>query len=205
MRLIKVFSLAVVAALAAMAFAGASSASAESTVLCKEDTASLSCPVDKQASHVHFISPKANTQRLNEILNVSCTLLFLGDTVGGTLSQPILIEGSLTFTNCTFGCTYSEKNGPGLFELLKTATELGSLTGQFLVNVNCFGFFNCNYVGEGLIGHVLGGLAVNPTIGGPGHITFVEALVESESSESCPETATLDALFISLEALYIRS
>jgi hypothetical protein len=199
------FGLAALAAVAAMAFIGASSASATfSTTLCSVDTANLECP-NNQVSHVHQVSAKANTFLLNEVLNVSCIALFLGDTVGGTLNNPLVISGAFTYTSCTFGCHVLEKNGPATIKVLKTAAELAEVTGKGLVNVNCFGFINCDYIGDGLVGHGLGGLAINPTSGGPGHVTFPKVLVQNESGGECPEPAFLDALYVSLNAEYIRS
>jgi len=189
------FSLTALAAVAAMAFVGATSASAEDTTLCKENTETLTCPAGQQASHVHFVSAKADSFLLNSTLDVSCVSLFLGDTVGGTLGKPLLIEGNFTYSSCTTFCSAKEENGPAHLEVLKTAQGLADVTGEGLVTVNCFGFFKCSYIGTNLTGHGTGA----------GHVTFEEAAVKSESGGSCPATASLDALFVSLENLFVRS
>jgi len=216
------FGLAAIAAVAAMAFVGATSASAEPTTLCTVDTENLECPAN-QASSVTFVSTKANSQLLNSTLNVSCTSTFNGEAeyveeekegkkvkVYTTLGSPLVLLGKFTYTNCTTFCNVKEENGPATIEILKTAAELALVTGEGLVNVNCFGFFNCSYIGKGLEGHGLGGLetTVKHESGEVllrAHVSFVKAPVENETGGSCPSGATLDALFVSSVDLFLRS
>ncbi len=63
MKLIKMFGLAVLAALMAMAFVGTGSAMAESTSLCTEDPGEgKACPEGKSLTHLHETTAAARRQ-----------------------------------------------------------------------------------------------------------------------------------------------
>jgi len=68
------FGLAVIAAVAATAFVGASSAMAESTVLCTEDALEEACPPGKVATHIHLETQKLNAAH-TALVSAKATLL----------------------------------------------------------------------------------------------------------------------------------
>jgi hypothetical protein len=197
------FGLAAFAAVAAMAFLGASSAMASSTALCKVDTSP--CPAGQLVSHVHFVDPAA--QLLNPIQNVTCEALFLGDVQNATLlGAPVEILGNFTYTNCSGGCEAKEVSKKAEVNVLKTGTELGEVVGEGEVLVKCALILHCIYNGVNLVGHGLGGLAT--TAAEKGHVTFSKTPVERVGGQSlllCPSSATLDALFESLEKQYLTA
>jgi hypothetical protein len=110
---LKIFGLTALAAVATMAFAVASSAMAESTALCKEDSAGSTCPLGDLASHIHFVAPAA--QLLNPIQNIIWeALIFLKTTT--ELSEVTGEYKALLKCALTLHCVYSGKNlvGHGL-------------------------------------------------------------------------------------------
>jgi hypothetical protein len=194
------FGLAAVAAVAAMAFVGASSAMATSTALCTEDSAGATCPAGKLASHVHYVATGALL--LNPILTISCTALFLGNVSNPTLlGAPLVINGNLTYSSCTVGCTVTEVSAGATIEALKTGAEEAKITGSGEVEVFCAGVLECTYNGTGLAGEGKGPLVT----GDNGHVTFTNQKVEKTGGPLCPQEAKLDALFIALPSpLYLR-
>jgi hypothetical protein len=214
------FGLAAIAAVAAMAFVGASSAMAENTSLCKEDVAlGTACPSGKLALHVHFETQKlsggvlvpAKNKLLNPILTVECVGLFLGDVTNATLlGAPLSILGNLTYGSCTAGCTVTETSTDGVIQALRelvagALSELAKVTGTgFKVLVNCgLSLLHCVYDGQGLVGDGLGALAAGHT----GSVKFTEAPVHAVEGVLCPSEAKLDANFLPLESepFYVRS
>ena len=186
------FSLVTLAALMAMAFLGASSAMAESTSLCSNDSKS-SCT---EITHVHETSVGKGKLK-SSLPTIECTVLFLGDTVEGS-STPLVIEGNFTYTSCNNFCSVKEESPNATIEVLKTASELAAVTGEGLVHVSC-PFINCNYVGEGLEGHGLGALTSSSA---NGNVVITEQNIEAESG-SCPEEAFLTLTTTPLSATYI--
>jgi hypothetical protein len=208
------FGLAVIAAVAATALAGASSAMAENTSLCKEDVAlAAACPSGKLASHVHLETQKlsggvlvpAKLKVLNPILNVECVGLFLGDVTNATLlGAPLTILGNFSYSSCTAGCSMTEVSSDGVLNALREGgEELAKVTRTgILVLVNCgLSILHCVYDGEGLVGDGLGALAAGHT----GAVKFNDAALHVKDGVLCPSEAKLDANFLPLEALYIRS
>jgi hypothetical protein len=202
------FGLAVVAAIAAMAFVGASSAMAENTAICDEDPAggALACPSGHLVQHVHYVASGAKL--LNALHEVVCDALFLGDVLSPFLGAPLHIEGNFTYSNCSTGCEAKQVSSTILIEVLKTAPELANVTGKGEVLVNCVSIIgktliHCIYNGKNLTGHALGGLTT--TAAEKGHVTFTNAVVEKVSGILCPNTAELDALFESLNKEYLKS
>ncbi len=188
------FGLAAIAAVAAMAFVGASSASAEATELCLNASGECNPP-----ANVHYVTPEKGTL-LNPVLNVKCIGLLSGGVTESSGNPATIEVTELKYTSCTFGCTVKATK-LGQLLVLQEGVELATVTGHgFVVNVNCFGFINCDYSSEALNGH---GLGPNVT-GGVDHVTYAEAPVKNVGGESCPETGKLDALFASLQAIYIR-
>jgi len=192
---IKMLGLAALAALLAMAFVGASSAMAESTVLCSNDS-ETSCT---EVTHVHETS--VGKAKLLSEPTVECDVLFLGDTVAGT-SAPLHIDGKFTYTNCNNSCVVEEVNGPALIQVLRTATDLSAVTGEGLVKLTCFfGFIKCSYNGEGLEGHGTGPLKSAQT---NGSVVIKEQETHIETG-TCPESAFLDITTTPLSKTYIKS
>ncbi len=214
MQWIKTLGLAAVAALTAMALMGATSASAETTQLCKK-VAPNPCEAVTEA---HFLSvnlPPGDVTKdgkvilLNDIALAECEVLLKMTNPTGT--NPVTFNTvSLVYTNCNNGCKVTViAVGTISFLKLGVSTELGDVTGTgFVINVNClFGALNCDYDFTNLVGHFLGASTFGATTNGKGHITYTKALLNPKEKlggiSSCPK-AELDALFQSLTPIYIR-
>ncbi len=200
MKSIKMFGLAAVTALMAMAFVGVSSAMAEHTALCEEDKALCAEPIE----HLHEESAGSVTF-LTSALNVSCeNVLFLGDT-RVALANPLVIDGTFTYPEfeCNNKCIVEEENGPAEVKVLREGNELAKVTMEWLIHVICFGFINCRYNGVGLLGHRLGPLPL-PTQ--PfGEVSMIGKTLNKESGTLCPSVAKLDFVTTPLEPVYISS
>jgi hypothetical protein len=208
---IKMFGLAALAALMAMAFVGASSALATgSTALCKTDA--FECPAGNTISHIHEVSVGKGLL-LSSLPRIECTVLFLGDALrnaeGNALANPLLIHGHFTYTACNNFCSVSEPaNQDSLIEVLRLGTELADVTvqegvegeegGKGEVIVAC-PFFNCRYNFQGLEAHGLGPLLVGS---GNGQVK-VEGQEISPESGGCPAQTFLDLTTTPLEPNYI--
>jgi hypothetical protein len=193
---IKMLGLAALAALMAMAFVGASSAMAESTALCKADEEK--CSEANTITHVHETS--VGKAILLGSPKVECNVLFLGDTLAGS-AAPLVIEGTFTYTSCTNFCTAKEENGPSEIQVLKTAEELGAVTGEGLVHLTCPFGINCFYNGEGLEGHATGPLK---SAQANGSVVLTEQETTKESGSGiCPEEGFLDITTAPLIKTYI--
>ena len=196
MKPIKMFGLAALAALMAMAFVGVSSAMATgSTALCASEQATCSSPV----THVHEVSVGKGVLK-SSLPTIECNVLFLGDALNSGLGNPLVIHGQFTYTSCNNFCKVKEETANATIEVLKTASELASVTGEGLVNVTC-PFINCNYVGTGLEGHGLGPLTSSQA---NGSVVLTEQYTEKESG-SCPEEAFLTLTTTPLSAPYIST
>jgi hypothetical protein len=197
-RFIKMLGLAAVAAVAAMAFVGASSAMAESTLLCTADEpAACNAPAT-----VHFIDPAATLLTTAPVLTITCEALISGTP--GVLGAPQKVSvaaGGLTYSNCNNSCT-AVNEASGVINVLKSGHEAAKITGEgFLVHLKCGAAINCFYNAEGLEGSALGPLL---TADGKTHVTTTAAAVHKVKG-LCPSTALLDSLFISLDPqIYIR-
>src|SRR6476469_3536806 len=132
MRLIKMLGLAAIAALAEMAFVGASNASATNTVLCKVNQ--LVCPAGSEyTGHVEWLAIEPTLK--GTFVGISGTYtckhsIVLGNALGLANPQVTHIE-KITFTTCHLlapfvnqSCEISSK-ALGLLDLLKTAPNLG--------------------------------------------------------------------------------
>jgi hypothetical protein len=192
------FGLAALAALLAMAFVGASSAMAGSTVLCSNDS-EASCTA---VTHVHEATLAGSQAVLKtSILTVKCDALFLSTSVGGE-AAPQVIKGSFTYTNCNNSCVVTEENGPSEILVLRTGHETSSVTGEGLVHVVCGSFINCLYNGEGLVGTGKGPLLSTET---NGEVKLTEQAVSEEGgSFFCPDTSELTIVTTPLSATYIK-
>jgi hypothetical protein len=219
-KLFKMLGLAAVAALMAMAFVGASSAMAESTALCKEDTALFEkegekkyvatdeCPGAQRISHVHEESVGKGLL-LSSIVEIKCNVLFLGDVISANnLGNPLEILGHFTYpkagceTENGTQCEVKETSTHAIIKVLRLGHELADVTGSAEVNAHCGFFINCTYNGEGLSGHALGPLLSTQA---NGEVRVEEQTTHKTGGSLCPESAKLDLLTTPLEKTYISS
>lgn len=190
MKPLKMFGLAVLGALTAMAFTGASSAMAESTALCNED--STTCAGGHLVTHVHEVTLTGKKAKLlNSLMTVECDVSFLGDTVK-ELGAPLVIEGNFTYTNCG-SCEVEEIGGPSIVNVLRTGHETASVTGEGEVHVKCSAI-NCYYNGEELLGTAKGPLLSTET---SGEVSIAGQATNKVKGTFCPSTAFLDIVIAS--------
>lgn len=193
-RLIKMFGLAMLAAIASMAFLGASSASAnQSTTLCKINQ--LPCAAANQWPKGTLIDglTVGTALLLSSIVNVHCHGTANGSITSAALANPLV--GSLTpkFTNCKTsggeGCTVTSSAGTML--LLKTAKELAIATiHNVLARVQCGFFIDCSYVSNGV---TLDALSLKSGVPALLHANEIE--LENEGGFLCPDESFWDALY----------
>jgi hypothetical protein len=197
---IKISGLAVLAALMAMAIAGASPAMATSTQLCAVDAS----PCSSAVTHVHETTLAGSPMNLLSSLgNVTCDVLFLSTSVGG-LRAPQLIEGNFTYTNCkriTEVCTVTEIIGPSLHDVLKEGHETASVTVGPTFKVKCGPFINCTFFWE-VTGTAKGPLLSTET---NGQVSIIGATPFATSGILCPGASELDIVTTPLSATYISS
>jgi len=214
----KIFKMACTTALAlltVMAFAGASSAMAGSTALCDQTPeggidfpggtilTGETCPSGHRVTHVHEATLEAvKAKLLTSVLNVECSVLFLGDALGEGLGSPLIIHGSFTYSNCNANCTATEENGPAEIKVLRTGHETATVTGEGLVHVECKGFINCRYNGVGLQGTAKGWWLSSGAYPN-GEVNIQEQTTNKESGFLCPSTAKLDITTTTLERMFI--
>lgn len=190
---IKMFGLAALAALLAMAFISASSAIAEPTALCTEDVET--CSAGSRITHVHEVSV-GKGKLLTSVATVECEVLFLGNVISPEATgAPLEIEGNFTYpeagceTTTGTKCEVKETSTSALIEVLKTGHELAEVKGSAEVNAHCGGLINCTYNGEGLVGHGLGPLLSSST---NGNVNISEQTTNKTGGLFCPKTAKLD-------------
>ena len=197
MKPIKMFGLAALAALMAMAFVGASSAMASSTALCATEGATCASPV----THVHETSV-GKAKLLSSFPTIECNVLFLGEVAEG-LASPVVINGIFTYFSCNNFCSVSEVAGTeAKVEVLKeVGFELASVTYEREVHFTC-PFINCVYNGEGLEGDARGPLNSPASANGSVAISGQEM---NRVSGSCPEPMILDITTTPLSATYLSA
>jgi len=216
--------LAAVAAIAAMAVVGASSAVAGSTQLCREHpNAENKCPVGSSfeliKNGLHYVDPLALLKAVGPFgitKDILCEALFLGEALD--LAAPLVIHGefkygkphgtgSLPEGSC-FEMEKEENCGEikevgtlgGLLLVLREGHELAKVTDdEFEVLTQCGGL-HCVYNGVGLIGHALG-----PLLAPLGHsdVTYTEQEVTKVSGFLCPNNTKLTTVQKSLVPVYI--
>jgi hypothetical protein len=200
MRLIKMFGLAAFAAVAAMAFVGATSASAlTNTQLCSEHPALL-CPAGKGVTSVHQVLAAGTVGELLAAIDVLC-LGYLVEATALGLGNPQSVHSlSQSFTGCGTGsghnnCTVSVESGQQpLFDLLKTGLDQGVLTalsGQLRILCANLGF-DCLVDLTGAEFEADGG-----------HLTANSTLVTLLGGFICDDEAYLDALLETLGDVYV--
>jgi len=198
MKAIKI-GLAALAALMAMAFAGASSTMAESTSLCTADGSG--CGI----THVHETTLSgAKAKLLAGLITVSCDVLFLGDTLSAT-GSPLVIHGNFTYTECG-SCTVEQlEGGEATLEILKEGHETAKVTGEGVVFFDCGGIaLECEFDHEGLVGTAKGPLLSGET---NGSVTITNQVVHKHAGGGplCPNESKLDIVTTPLSATYIAS
>jgi hypothetical protein len=202
MKAIKMIGLAALAALMAMAFVGISSAMAESTSLCSADE--NPCAGANQLSSAHETSV-GKAKLLTSIGTTECNILFSG-TISTTLTNPLVISGGFTYTNCELGnssCTWTEENGPGEIKVLKEGHETAKVTGEYLIHQVCGKSIDCSYTGTGLVGTGKGPLLSTQA---NGEISLMEqARTKEAGGFLCPKTSKLDITTTPLTKTYITS
>ncbi len=196
MRLIKMFGLASVAAVAAMAFVGATSASALNTQLCTTHT-SLTC--GSAATSVHLVLAAGTVLRLLAAISILClgeleelTPLSLGNPQTlHTLSRVRTGCGtSSTHNNCTLTATQLP-----LSTLSKTGLDEGVETiinGQMRLVCSNIGL-DCLYDAAGMEFEV-----------SANHVTANETgVTELGGKFFCPDEGLLDGLLETLTNTYV--
>jgi hypothetical protein len=204
MKPIKMFGLAALVALMAMAFVSISSAMAETTALCSADPGTGSfekCAGGNLITHVHETQGLFELVKvLNNVINVECNVLFLGDTVFESLSSPLVIQGSFTYSSCNSSCTITEVGGPHFRTILKLGHETADVTDESEMQVKCSLFLNCTYNGEGLKALAKGSLlSFEPR----GEVRIERQELHKVGGGLCPSTAKLDIVTTPLSATYI--
>ncbi len=195
----RIISLGIASALF-MLLLGPSAASGESTQICTNHSGGCI-----EASTIHFVT----TEKLifeNPVLNVSCNSLMSGTRITGGLQSfgPVQFTiTSLTFTSCTFGCSVSTQQLDNIY-VLNEGLEVGRVTGggNLLIEISCFGFFDCFYTWAAGLGEFLGALIKN--VGGVGHLSLAPDMLWTKGT-FCPEEQILEALYRSLSPLYLRT
>jgi hypothetical protein len=206
MKPIKVFGFGVVVALMAMAFAGASSAMAESTALCDTDPGTGStavCPSGHLITHVHLVTLAGVKAKLLSNLTIECEILFLGDTLS-SLANPLVIHGNFTFTNCSGGCIVTETSADSLLSVLKLGHETADLTLDGAWFFDCGTIFECEYEAAGFKGIGKGPLLSSETDGD--FAISGQEFHKLGGGFFCPKTAKLDmSLTPSPSPIYITN
>ena len=200
MKSIKMFGLAALAALMAMAFVGTTSAVAESTQLCDADPGNGSianCLSGHAITSVHEES--VGKVKLLGSPRIECNVLFSSTSVGA-LASPQVINGHFTPANC--GCTVEEEAGTtAVYKFLKERHETAKVTLEVIFDVSCFGL-ECTFNTE-VVGTAKGPLlsAQNPD---NGEIVFFEQLLQGEGA-FCSSSSRLDMTMSPLVATYIAN
>jgi hypothetical protein len=198
------FGLAALAAVAAMAFVGASSAMGENTAICKVHEEP--CASGNIAQTVHMVA--GTTILETDLTTVLCLgALGVGTTEGLGAPAGYTIT-SLTWSNC--GTTSAHNNCTvttlqnGLLDVLKTALNLGTaaaLGTEVLVECNILLGFHCIYGGGEVKGFKVEG-ALHTAGAGHGMFTAKELLVPKVGGLICPKESFWTALFEPLEHIY---
>jgi hypothetical protein len=205
------FGLAALAAVAAMAFVGGSSAMANGpSSLCK--THEDPCAAGNRATGVHMVAVGDTVLKTNVATVLCLGSLASGNTENGGLGSPLGITmTAITWTSC--GTTAAHNNCDvlttklGLFDALTTSLNLGTATAlgtEVLVECDLAIDLHCVYGGtvtgfkvEGA-GHTAGA--------GNGMFTATELSVPKTGGFFCPNTSLWTALYEPLEKLYeVRS
>ncbi len=193
MRLIKTFGLAAIAAVAAMAFVGATSALAANTQLCTSHTA-LTCGA--AATGVSMTnSGLGSGVLLTDLVDILCLNITGSGNVLALANPQQVHVAHLLFTNCGTksthsNCTVSVLELP-LANLNKTGLDTGTITGASggLVLVRCE---NIDIFGIDI--HCIFDATGSSFAMGAQHLTADDTWITPVEGELCPEEAFLDGL-----------
>jgi hypothetical protein len=194
-RLIKLFGLAAVVAVAATALIGAASASAMSTTVCK--TNELPCEPENQYAMTGFaIKAKATNPELTSNLGtIKCAS---SESVGSVTGLSTLENGlvdllgeitELTFSECKLGtskCTVTAQGLPDMVALLQIE---GTMNGNLVTNeasAHVSECLNCTFGGE---------VSLEAVGGEMGNIVAEDILIR-ESGIFCPEKSKWKAKYL---------
>ena len=199
MRLTKMLGFAVLAAVAAMALVGATSASAEmNTQMCKTHTG-LTCGAGDAVTSHHMVLASGTVGKLLSGVTVLCLSILVSAEPLGLGEPQSLHTTSFEFGGCGTGsthnnCTVTLQELP-LANLLKTGLDDGTLiftNGRVRTQCPNLGQ-DCLYDGEGMAFTV-----------GSQHLTANEATAwELGGKFFCPEEGLVDGLFETLTDTYV--
>lgn len=170
------------------------------TVLCSEDPGAgetESCPAGKSATHIHETTGQ-KAKLLSSAFNIECDVLFLGESLAEA-GTPQLIKGNFTYTDCG-SCSVTETSENALMEISKLGHEKADVTYEYSWLVECGGFIECEYNGEGLMGTAKGSLLATET---NGEISVQGQVLNKIGGFLCPKTTKLDIVTTPLNATYI--
>ena len=199
MKLVRMIGLGLIAAVAATALLGASSAMAETTALCEVDEDP--CEEANQVTEVNYEAEDLYV--LTSVMEYECDAS-LSATVSKLGETQTLEAQELVYTNCREGGQSCSRTATelGTFSVLRTKPELAEIAGSgFKISVKCGALINCTYAFNGLTGTVKGPLLT----GDNGHILYQEANLEKVGGIACPNEAKLDAVFVASSPVYVES
>jgi len=190
MRLIKMLGLAMVAAIAAMAFIGAGTASAESSAPCKSGASLTSCssvwPVGTA------VDGSGTSELLSDLVNVKCNVTASGKITSSGLVKNGPVTGSLhlLFSSCkTEGGTACDNIlDEGELLVLHGSTLSAVTFHSILGRVHCGSFIDCSYTSANVEGDWLN--LAGATVDKWAVVDVLDTL-ENEGGFFCPNEATL--------------
>ena len=205
MRLIKMLGLTAVAAMAAMAFVGASTASAETgnVVLC--EIAELECTEDAYPNPTTIVGHSSSPELHTSVGTVVCDESLAELTVLNELAPSAVghIKALEFKGNCKLGstsCTVSVIK-LGLVNIVHGANALEALAtsdGNTEATVKCGSLINCTYGGKPV-------LQVVSLEDGMTHLFTNETELLLAKGFFCPKNSKWDADYLGLGTYYIES
>jgi hypothetical protein len=206
MKYVKILGLAAVAAMALMAFVGASTASA-ADVLCENN---ITTPCSQKVLPGGIIKAEALDPKLTASTPVTCekSTVTLEVSNNNGLTNPTGKVTGLTWTNCIetntgVACTVTTSNLPYHAEVTTPGPNLTVKTGGTGnpgAKVVCGGFLSCTFANE----HFTLGI----DSGNPAKVTAVETELKLLSGFLCPSTAKWDATYVAeapTSAIYVKT
>lgn len=200
MRLIKMFGLAAITMVAAMAFVGASSATAMPTQLCNNHDGALDeCSSPTTSLHAVATNPLLEPSFGS---HVTCSSSLAQANVGKLASPQVVNLTSLTWSGCVQSgepCEVTTKKlGTGLvLKLSLTEAEVEFHNTEVLVECEASGL-HCVYGG-------LPVLDATPSSGGQKATLHANVSLTKVSGFFCPSSAVWNALYVSLADVYFKS
>ena len=204
MRIGRTVGLAFAVAVAASAIAGASSAMATTTELCKVHQEP--CQAANHWTEIHVVSV-GKASIITSIANVECNALFKAMLLA-LASPQIAHETANVWTECAIkegsACKVTQ-TALGLYRLLKTVLNLGTVaTAGRRAKVECGAFMNCEYGEEETetpIGTIEG--AGHQAGSGHGMFNIGPMPLKKIGGFLCPATAEFRALYEPLADFFV--